>query len=236
MAKQKKMNPAVARNSAGEISAFLAKARQLQARPSDNRLVFALDATASRQATWDRACHLQAQMFGATRELSGLNIQLCYYRGIDEFQALPWSNNGPALRQQMLAVTCQGGLSQIERLLRHTLSQHQQANVRALVFVGDAMEEDSRRLYQLAGQMGIHQLPAFMFQEGFDTHAGQAFEQIARLSGGVHCQFDENSDQQLRELLTAVAVYAAGGVDAVRQLEQPSPLIRQLLKTLPGRS
>jgi hypothetical protein len=235
MAKQNKMSPAVARSSVGEISAFLSKARQLQAHSSGNRLLFALDATASRQATWDRACHLQAQMFAATRELSGLSIQLCYYRGIDEFQALPWSSNGPTLRQQMLAVSCQGGHSQIERLLLHTLSQHQQASIRALVFVGDAMEEDSRRLYQLAGQLGIQRVPAFMFQEGFDTHTGQAFEQIARLSGGVHCQFDENSDKQLRELLTAVALYAAGGVDAVKQLEQPSPLIRQLLKTLPGR-
>jgi hypothetical protein len=235
MAKQTNKTPAVAKSSAREVSAFLGKARQLQARPSDNRLVFALDATASRQATWDRACHLQAQMFGATRRLSGLNIQLCYYRGIDEFRALPWSSNGPALRQQMLAVTCLGGHSQIERLLRHTLSQHQHANIRALVFVGDAMEEDSRRLYQLAGQLGIHRLPAFMFQEGFDPDAGHAFAEIARLSGGAHCQFNENSDQQLQELLTAVAVYAAGGVDAVKQLEQPSPLLRQLLKTLPDR-
>ncbi len=231
----KKLSKSPGHSSAGEITAFLGKSRQLQCNTDGSRLVFALDATASRQATWDRACHLQAQMFDATRDIAGLNIQLCYYRGIDEFKALPWSHDSQGLRHQMLAVNCLGGHSQIERMLRHALAQHQQSPVKGLVFVGDAMEEDARRLYQLAGQMGIHQIPAFMFQEGFDSHAGQAFTEIARLSGGVHCQFNENSDAQLRELLTAVAMYAAGGVNAVKQLENPSPMIRQIIKTLPGR-
>lgn len=231
----KKLSKSPGRSSAGDIATFLGKARQLQCNSAGSRLVFALDATASRQATWDRACHLQAQMFGATRDIAGLNIQLCYYRGIDEFRALPWSHNSQDLRQQMLAVNCLGGHSQIERLLRHTLAQHQQSAVKVLVFVGDAMEEDARRLYQLGGQMGIHQIPAFMFQEGSDRHAGQAFAEIARLSGGVHCQFNQNSEEQLRELLTAVAVYAAGGVNAVKQLESRSPMIRQIIKRLPAR-
>ena len=231
----KKISKSPVRSSAGEIDAFLGKAKQLQCNPAGSRLIFALDATASRQATWDRACHLQAQMFNATRDIAGLNIQLCYYRGIDEFKALPWSDDSHGLRQQMLAVNCLGGHTQIERLLRHSLAQHQQLAVKGLVFVGDAMEEDARRLYQLAGQMGIHQIPAFMFQEGFDDHAGQAFTEIARLSGGVHCQFDDNSEAQLRDLLTAVAMYAAGGVNAVKQLENPSPMIRKLIKTLPAR-
>jgi hypothetical protein len=96
------------------------------------------------------------------------------------------------------------------------------------------MEENSQSLYQLAGQMGIHRLPVFMFQEGFDPTAGQVFTQIARLSGGVHCQFDENSEQQLRDLLRAVAVYASGGVAAVAKLEQ-SPQLQHLLQHLPRR-
>ena len=233
MADRKLAGKSLQKSSAGEISAFLNKTRALQARPA-GRLLFALDATASRQATWDRACHLQARMFEASRDIAGLSIQLCYYRGLDEFRALPWSDNSPHLRQQMLSVSCLGGYTQIGKVLRHALTEHRKAPVKALVFVGDAVEEHSGKLYQLAGQLGIQRLPAFLFQEGHDAAAGQLFAEIARLSGGVHCRFDENSEGQLRELLTAVAVYASGGRAAVRQLKQQSPLIQQMIAHLPG--
>ena len=38
---------------------------------------------------------------------------------------------------------------------------------------------------------------------------------MARLSGGACCPFDAGSARQLRELLRAVAVYAAGGQRAL---------------------
>ena len=45
-----------------EVDAFLAKMTDLSTQPAANggRLIFALDATASRQPTWDTACQLQA--------------------------------------------------------------------------------------------------------------------------------------------------------------------------------
>ena len=45
------------------------------------RLIFAMDATASREPTWDRACQVQGQMFLETAALGGLEVQLVYYRG-----------------------------------------------------------------------------------------------------------------------------------------------------------
>ncbi len=232
MTTQKKLADKPLATTSKDVAAFLDKARQLQTRSGGGRLLFALDATASRQRTWDRACHLQAQMFEVAREISGLSIQLCYYRGLGEFRALPWSDNAPALRQNMLSVQCLGGRTQIERLLQHALKEHRRSRVRAVVFVGDAMEEDSAALYSLAGQLGLHRLPVFMFQEGSDRLAGTAFAEIARLSGGVHCQFDEHSEQQLRDLLNAVAAYASGGKSAVAGLEK-SRLQQHILKRLP---
>ncbi len=232
MTTQKKLKNNQVTHTSQEVTAFLDKARQLQTHSSNGRLVFALDATASRQRTWDRACHLQAQMFEVARQISGLSIQLCYYRGLGEFRALPWSDNGTALRQKMLSVQCLGGRTQIERLLQHVLNEHRRSRVRAVVFVGDAMEEDSATLVSLAGQLGIHRLPVFMFQEGSDRLAGGTFAEIARLSGGVHCQFDENSEQQLRDLLNVVAAYASGGKSAVESLEK-SALQQHILKRLP---
>ena len=55
----------------------------------------------------------------------------------------------------------------------------------------------------------------FIFQEGHDIHTSEAFRQIAQLSGGAHCSFDNNSAGQLGKLLTAVALYATGGVAAL---------------------
>ena len=54
------------------------------------RLIFAMDATASREPTWDHACHIQGEMFRETQALGGLEIQLIYYRGFGECKASPW--------------------------------------------------------------------------------------------------------------------------------------------------
>ena len=58
---------------------------------------------------------------------------------------------------------------------------------------------------------GLRSLPVFVFHEGHEPVAERAFREIARLSGGAYCRFDASSAQQLRDLLSAVAVFAAGG-------------------------
>jgi hypothetical protein len=77
------------------------------------------------------------------------------------------------------------------------------------------MEEDIDNLANLAGELGLLGVPAFMFQEGHDTAAERAFREIARLTKGAYCRFDAGSADQLRELLRAVAAYAAGGQKAL---------------------
>jgi hypothetical protein len=84
-----------------------------------------------------------------------------------------------------------------------------------MVYVGDCVEEDLDHLGGLAGELGMLNVPVFLFQEGFDPGAERTFREIARLTGGAYCRFDTNSPQQLRDLLNAVAVYAAGGRQAL---------------------
>jgi len=197
------------------------------------KLVFALDATASRQSTWDQASSLQSDMFANTRGIGALDIQLAYYRGYRECKASPWLNNAAALLKLMQKITCLAGRTQIERLLKHCLVEAKTHNIQAIVFVGDCVEEDVDRLGDLAGKLKLMSLPVFIFQEGYDPVASLAFAQIARLSGGAHCQFDQHSAQQLGQLLNAVAVYAAGGRSALYQLSgngsrQASLLLQQL--------
>ena len=181
------------------------------------RLIFGMDATASREPLWDRACHIQAQMFEATASMGGIEIQLAYYRGFGEFKAAPWAAEADVLQKRMTSIRCAAGQTQIRRLLKHALEQarSKQGAVSALVFVGDCMEEDPDSLAQLAGELGILSVPVFLFQDGADPIAAKTFSTLARLTRGAHCRFDGNSAAQLRDLLCAVAVYAAGGRKAL---------------------
>ncbi len=202
----------------GNVAAFLEKVAKTPAPVRSGRrgrLMFALDATASRQPTWDHAMHTQAEMFTVAKDIGGLDVQLSFFRGFGEFRASEWVSDPASLLKRMTGVQCLGGRTQIERVLRHGLRETSASKVNALVFVGDCMEENPDTLCDLAGQLGLKGLPVFVFQEGYDPLAGSIFPQIARLSGGAWCRFDTSSADQLRELLSAVAVFAAGGRKAL---------------------
>lgn len=205
-------------SNSAEVDSFLRKVADTPARVAPGargRLIFAMDATASRQPAWDRACHIQAEMFKETAALGGLDIQLVFFRGFGECRASGWVSNAEELLRRMTAVRCLAGHTQIRKVLRHAIKESKAQKVGALVYVGDCMEEDIDDLGQLAGELGLLGTPCFMFHEGPDPVARTAFQQIARLSGGAYCPFDANSAQQLRDLLSAVAVYAAGGRKAL---------------------
>ncbi len=211
MAQDSKKTPA--KRGGANVQAFLnqvARAPQIGG-GGRGRLIFALDATASREPTWDRACHIQAEMFLEADAVGGLDIQLAYYRGFDEFDATPWISQSKDLIHRMTAVSCLGGHTQIRKVLAHAIAETQRKRVNAVVFVGDCMEENVEDLCNMAGQLGVLGVPVFLFQEGSEPIAEMAFRQIARLTKGAHCRFDASSPNQLRDLLKAVAVYAAGG-------------------------
>ena len=207
-----------AESKQAEVEAFLRQVAAMPAvRPASGRgrLVFALDATASREPTWDHACRLQGEMFEATAALGGLDVKLVYYRGFNECKASHWMSSAADLHRVMRAVSCVGGETQIERVLAYALEETRKQRVGALVFVGDAMEENVDRLCQQAGELGLNGVPIFLFHEGNDPRAGRAFQQMAKLSRGAYLRFDAASAGRLKDLLGAVAVYAAGGYRAL---------------------
>jgi len=215
-----------------DVAKFLRQAAQVPTPATvRGRLMFALDATASRQPTWDRACQLQGEMFSAVAELGGLAIQLVWYRGYGEFQVEPWLMDSAELQRRMTGVQCRGGLTQIGRVLQHALQETRQQRVNALALVGDCLEEPVDLLCHVAGELGLLGVPVFAFQEGDDPEAAQGFREIARLTRGAYCRFDAGSARQLRELLRAVAVYAAGGRQALATLGQHGELLRQLTQS-----
>lgn len=196
-----------------DVAAFLAKMKAAP-KPQDGssgRLIFALDATMSRQPAWDQACRIQSDMFAEAAKAGGLRIQLVSFRGFGEFDVRPWTADAASLAKIMDGYGVRGGHTQIERVLKHAAEETKAHKVNALVYVGDAIEESVDAISAAAGVLGLAGVPAFMFHEGRDPAAEAAFREVARITGGAYCRFDSGSAAHLRELLKAVAVFAAGG-------------------------
>ncbi|MBL8674908.1 MAG: VWA domain-containing protein [Rhodospirillales bacterium] len=179
------------------------------------RLLFCMDATASREPTWDRAARIQGEMFIAAEKLGGLDVRLAFYRGFDDFKASRWTSDGVALARLMAQVRCLTGHTQIGRLFTFAAEETRARKLDALIFVGDAFEEEIDAVGAAAGQLGLLGVPAFMFQEGRSPAVARAFSQFAKVTNGAHCQFDASSPDELRKLLGAVAAYAAAGEAAM---------------------
>ncbi len=195
------------------------------------RLLFALDATMSRQPTWDLACQLQAEMFEAVADTGGLDVQLIYFRGFGECRSSKWVANARALADLMSGIDCRGGHTQISKVLSHARNEHKKEKINAVVYVGDAMEEDIDRLAQKAGELGLLGCPMFVFQEGHDPIAENAFREFARLTKGAYARFDSSASKELAALLRAVAAYATGGRKALQlQRSGSAKLLLEQLK------
>jgi len=225
--------PEESRSRPQEIDAFLTEARSMA--PAETvdgrgRLIFALDATMSRQPTWDTALRLQAEMFEEAAKVGGLDVKLAYYRGFNECRVSRWVSDARALRDLMTTIDCRGGHTQIGRILAHARKETRRKKVNVLVFVGDAMEEKVDDLAAAAGELGLLGLRVFIFQEGREAAVERAFRDIARLSGGAYARFDVKAAGQLAELLRAAAVYAAGGMKALARGGAGAKLLLQQLR------
>jgi hypothetical protein len=231
-----KSNLDAPRAASGEIAAFLEAARKVPAPAASGRgrLIFALDATMSRQATGDLAQSLQGRMFETAAKIGGLDVQLVYFRGMGECRASPFVSGGRGLGDFMSRISVRGGATQLRKVLRHALDEAKAARVGALVFVGDAMEEGVDGVLQVAGELALAGVKAFMFQEGDDPAARRAFGEIARLTGGVHVAFNAGSAARLESLLRAAAAYAAGGRSALEALAAENREVRPLLAQMRG--
>lgn len=215
-----------------DVTSFIAqmKARAPRQSAAQGRLIFAMDATMSRQPTWDLACSLQGEMFEAIPKDAGLQVQLLYFRGIGECRASKWVRDAAALSHLMSGVACQGGRTQMSKVFTHARTEHARQRLNAVVYVGDALEENVDHLAEKAGQLGLLACPMFLFQEGQDPKVEAAFREFARLSKGAYAKFDTNAPAELAALLRAVAAYAAGGRDLLRlqKTSRAAALLEQL--------
>lgn len=228
--------PLATRESEAQIAAFVEAARSTPAPSAGQRgrMIFALDATMSRQPTWDLAQSLQGRMFQAAADLGGLDVQLVYFRGMNECRASRFVSGGQGLGELMSRISVRGGTTQLGKVLAHARDEARRAKVGALVFVGDAMEEGVDRVMGIAGELALAGVKAFMFQEGDDPSARRAFREIARLTDGAYSAFDAGAAARLEALLRAAAAYAAGGRAALAAQAIGDGHARALLEQMRG--
>jgi hypothetical protein len=222
------MNTSLTSKPIGPLSPRVKQFLSNRTLPKKARIVFAIDATESRERTWDMASQQQGEMFATAASLGGVDIQLVYYRGCSECVASRWIPNAHALAAIMSGVRCRAGKTKIERVLAHARQQNQEHKVDALIIVSDACEETPADLYAEATEL---EFPVFLFQEGADPAASQVYAQIARITGGAHVRFDAGSAQRLAELLRAITAFAVGGLKALAaQRTQAAQLLLAQIK------
>lgn len=216
-AKGKTGEKSVRQSDGAAVDAFIRQAKAMALRPTggSGRLVLALDATMSRQPTWDLACSMQADMFDAAAKSGKLDMQLVYFRGVGECRASRFVSDADELKALMSRIACRGGHTQIGKVLSHALKETAVRKVNAVVYIGDAMEESLDDLAEKAGALGLHGVPVFVFQEGFDSVAEIAFKEISKLSKGAWFRFDRTAADTLSRLLSAIAIFATGGLKAL---------------------
>lgn len=217
MGETQKSSDAIAAQRKSQIYDFLESVRRTPVKTTSarGRLIFALDATMSREPSWDLAQRLQSEMFDVAAHCGGLDIQLVYFRGFNECRASRFIQDGAGLAAAMRKISVAGGQTQIGRVLGHVRSEQADAPVGAFIYIGDAMEEKADDLARVAGELGLRGVKGFFFQEGANSHAAACFKDFARLTGGAYAAFDTTAPGRLAGLLKAAAAYAAGGFVAL---------------------
>jgi len=211
----------------------LQKAITNESRP---RLLFAMDATASREQSWNIALEITGAMFEAVP--GELDVALAYHGGGRVREITPFSSNAKAFLDKVQQVRCTAGVTALNQVLEKAT---QLSGLKALIYVGDCFEEDSTLAIELSQQLKLRGVRCFMFHDttsagqGYDVQtAATIFASIAQITGGALLPFDENSPDLVKALLEAIAVYAAQGIKALEQKRASLPAARLLLEQIRG--
>jgi len=207
-------------------------AAAMQSRGGRPRLVFAVDATASRKSAWDAAQQTTDALLGA---LPGqLDVALAVHGGSRIKLFSDFTDRPESLRTQAATVSCEQGLTQLVPILRRCRDA---SGVKAVVYIGDVFEEDGQEAEEVAALLKLRGTKVIVLHDqssGARADSAEVFASIARITGGAVLPFDPDSISRLRDILEAVAVLAVGGVKLLEQRRHALPGATLLLEHLPG--
>jgi hypothetical protein len=170
------------------------------------RLVFAVDATASRQATWDSAKQITDRMFDAIP--GALDVALAVH-GADQVHT--WTEFGADVarfRAQAAAVRCESGHTRLCELMQRTLDA---GGVKVMSYIGDAFEESPDEAFALADRCKLRGIKLVILADQADAPTLRVFRELADRTGGALLDFRSGELDLMGEVLGAVAALAIGG-------------------------
>jgi hypothetical protein len=198
--------------------------------PSRPRLVFAVDATASREPAWKAARQVTDALVKA---LPGeLDVALAVHGGSRVHTFTAFTSDAATLRDRAAGVACEAGLTRLLPILNASLKQQA---VKVIVYIGDVFEENLPHGRQLADSLGARGTKLIVLHDTADPSArrdAEIFWDLAKRTGGCVLPFDANAPGRLRDLLAAVAVYAVGGEQLLRERRDALPGAVALLENL----
>jgi hypothetical protein len=201
--------------------------------PARPRLVFAVDATASREPAWAAARQVTDALVQA---LPGeLDVALAVHGGSRVHTFTAFTNDARTLRDRAAGVTCQAGMTRLLPILAASLKQQ---SVRVVIYIGDVFEESLAHGRDLADAMGTRGTKLIVLHDTSDSGArrdAEIFWDLAKRTGGCVLPFDASAPGRLRDILSAVAVYAVGGEKLLRERRHALPGSVALLEQLDRR-
>jgi hypothetical protein len=198
--------------------------------PARPRLVFAVDATASREPAWAAARQVTDALVKA---LPGqLDVALAVHGGSRVHTFTPFTSNAATLRDRAAGVACQAGMTRLLPILSASLKH---PAVRVVIYIGDVFEESVIQGRRLADNMGQRGTKLIVLHDTADPAArldAEVFWDLAKRTGGCVLPFNASASGRLRELLSAVAVYAVGGETLLQERARDLPGAIALLEHL----
>ena len=201
--------------------------------PCRPRLVFAVDATASREPAWAAARQVTDALVKA---LPGeLDVALAVHGGSRVHTFTAFTSDASTLRDRAAGVACHAGMTRLLPILATSLKQQ---SVRVVIYIGDVFEESLPQGRQLADAMGGRGTKLIVLHDTADPGArrdAEVFWDLAKRTGGCVLPFDAGASGKLRDILSAVAVYAVGGEKLLRERRHALPGAVALLEHLSGK-
>lgn len=191
------------------------KEHQLQKRRG-TRIGFIVDATGSREESWERAQTIQAGMFRKVAALKALHLRLMYFGG-GLIANWGWQDNPRTVAARMAQTRCLRGLTQFLPALTSFIDEAAETKADAIILIGDCFEEDIEQAAKVAQALKASGIKVFAFLEGEDWTAASVFRTFAETTGGAFGKFGE--ELPLAPLCEGVALLTAGGKKAVRKIE-----------------
>lgn len=210
----------------GAIGRALERLAAKQAQARTVRIGLIVDATGSRQASWEDAQRVQGRMLESLGRTGRVLLRLIYFGG-GELTACAWSSDHAALSAHMAAVRCRKGHTQILDGLRRFLREGEEAE--SIILVGDAFEEDAGSAELLAALLRDSGAKIFAFLEGDDAHAARIFRKLAEATGGRFARL--GAELPLGALCEGVVLLTAHGREGLRRLKHEKA---RLLLTRPA--